>query len=117
MRESRAMTEVRDLFAGMNRTEKARAIELEALRRSGKIAQWWYEAWTFRLADRTTYTPDFVVQETDGALRAEETKGFWRDDARVKVKVFAALFPLPLVVLCPKKGGGWNEEHFNQRAA
>lgn len=101
-----------DLYAGMNKTEKARAIELEALKRAGKIAAWWYEALTFKLADDTRYTPDFLVQESDGLLRVEEIKGFWRDDARVKVKLYAKLFPLPLVVLRARKGGGWDKEHF-----
>lgn len=105
-----------DLYRGMNKTEKARAIELEALKRAGKIAAWWYERWTFKLADDTRYTPDFVVQELDGALRCEETKGFMRDDAHVKVKTFVELFPLPLVVLYPKKGGGWDETHYREVA-
>lgn len=102
-----------DLFAGMNGTERTRALELEAMRRSGQIAAWWYERWTFKLADDTRYTPDFVVQENDGTLRIEETKGFWRDDARVKVKVFAALYPFPVRVLvarAKRHGGGWDIE-------
>lgn len=110
----RGRARIRNPHRGMNKTEQRRAIELEALKRSGKIVEWWYEAWTFKLADDTRYTPDFIVQENDGLLRAEEIKGFFRDDARVKVKVFAAKFPLPLVVLKAKKGGqGWDEEHFN----
>jgi hypothetical protein len=93
----------------MNKTEKARAIELEALKRSGQIVGWWYEAVTFKLADDCRYTPDFLIQESDGSLRLEETKGFWRDDAKVKTKVYASRFPLPLRVLVKSKSG-WDIE-------
>ena len=106
-----ATAPVRDLFAGMNKTERRRAIELEAMKRDGLIADWWYEQWTFKLANDTRYTPDFVIQERDGSLRAEETKGFWRDDAKVKVKLFAALFPLPISVL-QLKDGRWLVQGF-----
>jgi hypothetical protein len=110
-----AKAPVRDLYAGMNGTERARAMELEALKRTGRIAAWWYERWTFKLADDTRYTPDFVVQENDGELRIEETKGFWREDARVKLKVFAAQYPFRVTALVPrakKHGGGWDVETF-----
>lgn len=105
-------TVVSDLYAGMNKTEKARAVELEALRRAGQIAEWWYEQWTFKLADDCRYTPDFVIQDLNGSLRAEETKGFWRDDAKVKVRLFASLFPIPIRVL-KKSRDGWTEEVFS----
>lgn len=99
-----------DLYVGMNGTEKVRAIELEAKRRAGQIAAWWYERFTFKLADDTRYTPDFVIQELDGTLRCEEIKGsFTRDDARVKYKVFATQFPLAIQVLQSFRGdpGNW----------
>jgi hypothetical protein len=48
----------------------------------------------FRLADNTFYTPDFMVVMADGLLEAHEVKGFWEDDARVKIKVAASLFPI-----------------------
>lgn len=84
-----------DLFAGMNNTERARAIDLEAMKRAGQIVTWWFERWTFKLADDVRYTPDFVIQKPDGSLEVEEVKGFWREDARAKVRVFVAQFPFP----------------------
>lgn len=105
-----ASAPVRNLFGGMNKTEQQRAIELEALRRDGQIAAWWYEAVTFKLADDCRYTPDFLIQERDGSLRLEETKGFYRDDAKVKVKLCRSLFPFPLRVLRKAKAGGWDVE-------
>jgi hypothetical protein len=56
-----ARTFVPDLFAGMNKTEKKRAVELEAARRDGLILSWAYEKVTLKLADDTRYTPDFLV--------------------------------------------------------
>jgi hypothetical protein len=105
-----ALAPLPDLYSAMNKTEKRRAVELEAMKRAGQIAAWWFEAWTFKLAPDTRFTPDFVIQENDGALRAEEIKGFWREDARVKSKVFANQFPLPLRVFRQAKGGTWDIE-------
>jgi len=51
-----------------------------------------YEGITFRLASRTTYTPDFLVVMND-CFEIHEVKGFWRDDGRVKWKAAAEKFP------------------------
>lgn len=88
-----------DPFAQMNGTEKRRGVELDAMKRAGLIADWWFERVTFKLADDTRYTPDFVIQELDGTLRCEEIKGFYRDDAKVKARVFPMQFPFRLSVL------------------
>ena len=45
------------------------------------------------LADRCSYLPDFFIVKADGTPEFHETKGFWRDDARIKVKMAAKLFP------------------------
>ena len=47
---------------------------------------------TLKLADDTRYTPDFFSIDA-GQLVAFEVKGFWRDDAKVKIKVAARQFP------------------------
>lgn len=102
-----------NLFAGMNKTEQRRAVELEALRRDGQIACWSYEKITLKLADDTRYTPDFFVVENDGAIRFEETKGFWRDDAKVKIKVAAQQFPFRFVSLVASRDG-WERTDFTK---
>jgi hypothetical protein len=83
-----------DLFAGMNKTERTYALGLEAARRGGGIVCWMYERFTLKLADDTRYTPDFFVLFPDGGARFVETKGFMRDDARVKLRVAATQFPM-----------------------
>ena len=100
-----------DLFAKMNKTERARAIDLEAMKRAGLIVAWWYEKWTFKLADDLRYTPDFVIQKPNGALEVEEVKGFWRDDARAKVRIFVELYPFPVRAYTKAKHG-WDVETF-----
>ena len=101
-----------DLYVGMNKTEQKRAIDLEAMKRTGQIAQWWYEKWTFKLADDLRYTPDFIVQKMDGTLEAQEVKGHWREDARLKIKMFVEQFPFPTRAYILLKNGSWDIETF-----
>ena len=100
----------------MNKLEAMYAAHLEALRRAGKIIFWRFESAKFRLADRTWYTPDFYVMRTDGTIEIHETKGFWEDDARVKIKVTADQFPeLQFVAVQWDKGAkGWKFERFGR---
>jgi len=105
-----AKTALPDLYVGMNKTELRRAQELEAMKRRGEIAAWWYEGITLKLGHDTRFTPDFLVQELDGSLGLEEVKGYMRDDARVKLSVCRRQYPFPLSVLIAKRGGGWHFE-------
>ncbi len=50
--------------------------------------KWDYESKTFDLGD-TTYTPDFYIPEWDLYI---EIKGWWRDDAKMKYKLFKKLY-------------------------
>ena len=95
----------------MNQTEAAYAAHLEARKQAGEVQGYWFEAWKLRLADSTFYSPDFIVLLADGQLQAHEVKGFWTDDARVKIKVAAALHPLAFVAV-KKSKSGWDFEWF-----
>ena len=97
---------------GMNGWEERYSAKLDLALYAGAIRGWWFEATKFRLASRTWYLPDFLVEYTDGHLEAHEVKGFWRDDARVKVKVFAKEFPW-LRVSCWRRDskGMWVAEY------
>ena len=94
----------------MNRTEAAYAVLLEVRRRAGEVAEYHYEALTLKLADDTRYTPDFFVVLADGVCELHEVKGFMRDDARVKVRVAARLFPFRFRVARHSKATGWQIE-------
>lgn len=104
----KARVVVPDLFAGMNKLEKAYAMALESEKRMGTIAAWRYERITLKLADDTRYTPDFWILEADGLTRFDETKGFLRDDARVKLQVAATQFPeFTFRMVKLEKSGAW----------
>lgn len=99
----------------MNRLESAYAAELERRRLVREIAWWAFEALKLRLADNTFYTPDFVVMGVGGELEIHETKGFWEEDARIKIKVAAEQFPFRFLGITranKRDGGGWAEEAF-----
>lgn len=89
---------------GMNKTERDFSEILEIRRRAGIIDRWDFEPEKFRLADKTFYTPDFRVIMADMTVVYYEVKGFWEDDARVKIKVAAELHPFPFVAVKLKKG-------------
>jgi hypothetical protein len=93
----------------MNKLEGRYSQQLDVQKGFGLIQCWWYERWTFKLADDTRFTPDFVVLAKDGVLEMHETKGFMRDDARVKLKLAAELFPLR-VKLVKWVNKGWDIE-------
>lgn len=94
----------------MNKTEAAYAQHLEAKKAAGEVAWYKFEAVKLRLADNTFFTVDFAVMLKDGTLEMHEVKGFMTDDANVKIKVAADMYPFKFVVVRakPKKqGGGW----------
>lgn len=96
---------------GMNRLEQAWALVLQAEQQQGRIQWWAYEPLKLKLARATFYTPDFVVVTAEGELEMHEVKGFWRDDARVKIKVAADLNPWVRFIAIQRKGRqGWSVE-------
>ncbi|MFQ1753542.1 DUF1064 domain-containing protein [Aeromonas veronii] len=80
----------------MNKTEQAYADHLRLL----------------MLADKTFYTPDFMVVRKDGLIELHEVKGFWEDDARVKIKVAAKQHWMFTFVGVQRKGANWSLEAF-----
>lgn len=107
-----AMQALGRLPAGtMNKTESAYADHLTARQIAGEVAWWKFEAVKLRLADATFYSPDFAVMHASGILEMHEVKGFWQDDARVKIKVAASLYPFQFIAI-KRAGKGWEEERF-----
>lgn len=99
----------------MNRTEQAYADYLKLRQATGEILWWKFEAIKLRLADNTFYTGDFAVLAGDSVLEIHEVKGFWVDDARVKIKVAADQYPFRFKAIkarSKRDGGGWEVEHF-----
>lgn len=99
----------------MNNTEKAYAQHLEIQKREGEINYYSFDGINLRLADNTFYKPDFLVMRGDGQLEIHEVKGFWTDDALVKIKVAADKFPFKFIAVMKqtkKNGGGWDIREF-----
>lgn len=99
----------------MNNSEAAYALHLESLKHAGVVEWYRFEGIKLRLADNTFYTPDFAVMLTGGVMQLHEVKGFWQDDARVKIKVASDAYPFEffgVTALAKSKGGGWILEAF-----
>ena len=96
----------------MNKTEAAYDQHLEARQEAGEILWRKFEGVKLRLAKDCFYTCDFVVMTADRELEMHEVKGHWTDDARVKIKVAAALYPFKFVAVRKEKGG-WALEKFD----
>lgn len=95
----------------MNKGEADYAQYLSLLKHGGKILWFAFEGIKVRLADNTFYSPDFAVMASDGTLELHEVKGHWTDDARVKIKVAAALFPFRFIAI-KKIKNNWVTEEF-----
>jgi hypothetical protein len=95
----------------MNKTEQAYEQLLKLRQRAGEVIWYKFEAINLRLADNTFYKPDFFVMLADGTLEVHEVKGHWTDDARVKIKVAAELYPFQFVAV-KRVGGDWKSEVF-----
>ncbi len=98
---------VRAVRGSMNQVEARYAKHLQAQVARGELAGFWFEPLKFRLADKTYYSPDFLVMLPDGRLELHEVKGWMEDDAAVKLKVTAETYWLFPVVVATEKRGAW----------
>ena len=99
----------------MNNTEAEYAQRLELQMRAGEILWYRFEAIKLVLPGNVFYTPDFMVMGKDNAVEIHEVKGFWTDDARVKIRIAAGIFPFHFLAIkkrAKKLGGGWEVENF-----
>ena len=94
----------------MNKTEQAYAAHLEMRKRAGEIADYRFEGLKLRLAEKTFYTPDFLVIAEH--VECHEVKGHWEDDARAKIKVAAHQFPWFKFIAIQRRAGRWVVEVF-----
>ena len=90
-----------------SRTEALYAEHLESMKRELDILDWRYDVINLRLADRTFYKPDFLVISNSTRIEVHEVKGFMRDDANVKLKTAASLFPWFAFYLVRRIKGTW----------
>ncbi len=115
---ARGRTAPRD--RGMNKAETRYAQQLEALKDTGFILRYRFEAVKLRLADRTYLTMDFMVQMPDGGIEFHDVKAFWKkagkvgieEDAAIKMKVAAEQYPEWVFKAVWERGGKWEERVF-----
>lgn len=91
----------------MNAWEKEHARTLFDRHQADEISGYYYERFRFEIGHRCLYIPDFVILHSNGTFGAEEVKGFMRDDANVKIKVAARMYPQIVFTLWTKKDGDW----------
>lgn len=108
----------------MNKLEREYADHLRLRMAAGEVAFFMFESVKFRLADNTYYTPDFFVMGAGGEIEFHEVKGLWQqkqgparvgwqEDARVKIKVAASMFPFYFFAVSKsKRGTDWDFEEF-----
>lgn len=100
----------------MNDTEKRYAEYLAVRLAAGDIKWFKFEGIKLRLADNTFLTVDFAALRADDVLEMVDVKGakaIYADDAKVKNKVAAEMYPFVFKVAYPRSkaaGGGWDEE-------
>lgn len=108
-----------------NKTEQRYLDYLELRKIAGEVAWYAFEAVKFRLAEGTYFTPDVLVMLKDGTLEAHECKTMTRDgklliadDANVKLKMAAELFPIVFRRMAYEPNTGeWIEREIGRKAA
>lgn len=116
---ARGSTRPRHVRGTMNRTEKAYADHLRTLQFAGQIAWFDFESIKLRLAANTYLTPDFPLINLAGELEIHDTKGrkgesYWcEEDAKIKIKMAAAMFPFRFFIVWPLARGGWGKEEIS----
>lgn len=88
----------------MNKTEAAYAKYLEVQKQFGHVMEYWFEPMNLRLADKCFFKVDFMVLTKSLQLECHEVKGWWTDDAKVKIKAAATKFPFRFIAVQLIKG-------------
>ncbi len=98
----------------MNALEQEFATEyLEPLRLGGELQWWDFEPMRLRIGGSAFYRPDFIVVDGIGQVLAYETKGHWREAAKVRIRAAADRFPwIRFVGVTQDKRGVWIFEQF-----
>ncbi len=98
-----------------NATERRYEAHLERQKQAGDILWYSFEGIKLKLAPKTFLTVDYAVMAASGQLEMHDVKGaraIFSDDAKVKMKVAAEMYPFVFKVAFPKKrgAGGWEVE-------
>lgn len=90
----------------MNKTEAKYAEHLELRKRDGDVLWYHFEGVKLRLADKTFLTVDFALMRKDGLIELHDVKGGpIMEDANVKIKVAAGMYPFKFIIVRKAKIG------------
>ncbi len=95
----------------MNKTEALYAKYLETLKFLGEVLWYRFEPLNLKLAPKCYYQVDFLVMMKNGSIECHEVKGYWQDDALVKIKTAAQIFPFRFRAV-RLVGGEWEYRDF-----
>lgn len=101
-----------------NKGEAAFARVLEFEKQQGRVLWFGFEKIKLRIGKKCWLTIDYFVFFSDGTVEAIDVKGrkgdgyYCREDAKVKLRAAASLFPIfRVAVVWPQKGGSWGKEY------
>lgn len=109
-----------------NKTEAAYEAHLELLKRAGEIDGYAFQTIKLKLADSAWYNPDFIVYAADGVVEIHDVKGTTKkkradgtkeavpwieEDANIKMKVVAEMFPFRCFAVF-KTSDGWQKKEY-----
>lgn len=99
---------------GMNSLEERYAGYLEQQSLAGEIKAYRFEALKLILVHgvpgkrkEMSYRPDFLILTRTNNVEFHEVKGYLREDAQIKLKVAAELFPWFKFILVTRNKGAW----------
>ena len=73
------------------------------------VHKWYFESVNLRVGvGKSWYRCDFFVIKTDGKIEMHEVKGFWRDDALVKIRAAQLRYPEFKFIVVKKDKGGFH---------
>ncbi len=88
----------------MNKWEAKFAQTLEYRKHAGELVWWAFEPIRIRLANGTFYRPDFVTVDKAGRTEVFEVKGYFREAARIRLKVAVEKLPYRFYLVRQHKG-------------
>jgi deoxycytidine triphosphate deaminase len=91
--------------------EKLNKLEKDYLEWLRACGDWWIcvQAITLKIGYDTRLTLDFWALDERG-LRAIDVKGFQREDALIKIKVAARMYPFIRFLIAKRNGGVWEHK-------
>ncbi len=100
-----------------NLLEQAFSLHLQSMLQTGEIQWWKYQPLRLRIGRNKSgkaayYKPDHGALTAEGEFILYEVKGFWREAARVRIRVAAELFPFFRFIAATRQDGAWEREEF-----